>query len=197
MQAPAPKKPIIFKQAKVVGPRDDQVTIPLIHNKWISTPDTTWVTPAIMFHKKVLGDGIIDEDTFIKRLEGLVRDSTTSELKLLKKHAFLGINHSSALMMVKVDGLAKVLEGVKANGISAIVASLSELPPIEGTTNTGSDATFPSHIPPCTLGGEEMKGEYSLSTCAPHFLDNGTEWHKQLEALKKAKQGGSLIGLQP
>ena len=50
---PAVKKTITFKQFKVHCPKDDYVTIPLFHNKWIAQPDITWVTPSSMFYQKV------------------------------------------------------------------------------------------------------------------------------------------------
>jgi hypothetical protein len=54
METPAqPKRTIYFKHFKVHGLRDDIMTIPLFHNKWVAQADTTWVTPANMLHKKV------------------------------------------------------------------------------------------------------------------------------------------------
>lgn len=58
METPV-KRTIYFKQFKVHCPKDDQATIPLFHNRWVATPDTTWVTPADMFHKKVRGTSVL------------------------------------------------------------------------------------------------------------------------------------------
>lgn len=86
-------------------------TIPIIYNKWISTPDTTWFTPAIIFHKKVLGDGIVDEASFLDKLHDYTsRMTTPSEIKLLQKIAFVGIGTNSPLLMIKVEDLAKTLQ---------------------------------------------------------------------------------------
>jgi hypothetical protein len=86
-------------------------TIPIIYNKWISTPDTTWFTPAIIFHKKVLGDGIVDEASFLDKLHDYTsRMTSPSEIKLLQKIAFIGIGNNSPLLMIKVEDLAQTLQ---------------------------------------------------------------------------------------
>lgn len=45
----------LYKQFKVHCPMDDQATIPLLYNDWLPTPDTSWVTPAALFWRKVRG----------------------------------------------------------------------------------------------------------------------------------------------
>ena len=50
---PAVKKTILLRQFKVTCPKEDYVTIPLLHNKWRANPDTNWVTPPSIFYQKV------------------------------------------------------------------------------------------------------------------------------------------------
>lgn len=69
MQQPTPlKKPIIFKQFKVPTHKEDIVTTPFIFNKWVASPDTTWVTPANIFYTRVLGGALVAEEVFMAKM---------------------------------------------------------------------------------------------------------------------------------
>lgn len=196
MQAPRPKRPIICKQVKLQCPKDDIATIPIFFNKWISTPDTTWFTPALIFHKKVLGDGLVDEASFLELLHSCTsRMTTESEIKLLQRFAFVATN-SSKVLMVKVEELAITIQKMNLLGVDALVTCLKDMPPIDGTTNP-TNHTFPHNIPQCAIGEEQLKGDYSLCAIAPHFCEEGTKWAKQLAALEKAKNGKCLVPCLP
>lgn len=70
MQQPTPtKKPIKFIEFKVPTPKGDMVTTPFIFNKWVPTPDSTWVTPATIFYTRVLGGAIVSEAKFMDNLQ--------------------------------------------------------------------------------------------------------------------------------
>jgi hypothetical protein len=166
-------------------------TIPIIYNKWISNPDTTWFTPVLIFHKKVLGDGIVDEATLLDLLhQHTSRITTPSEIRLLQKIAFIG-NDNTPLLMIKVDDLAHTLQQMNKQGLAATVACLKDMPPMEGTSSPNNH-TFPHNIPQCSIGEEDLKGDYSLSATAPHLCEEGTKWALQLAALEKAKNGKCL-----
>jgi hypothetical protein len=84
-----------------------------------------------------------------------------------------------------------LLQKINNHGLAGTVACLKDMPPMEGTSNP-TNHTFPHNIPQCTIGEEELKGDYSLSATAPHLCGDGTKWALQLASLEKAKNGKCL-----
>jgi hypothetical protein len=220
METPV-KRTIFFKQFKVACPRDDVATIPLFHNKWVPTPDTTWVTPATMFYNKVrcmvpsvawkhlahtcwlhqtitastpptqvLGEGIMEEDVFQLKVQTLVsRLASKAEITTLQKHAYLGPTFQAPTPLIPVLELAAMLKGLASQEhLVATLASLEDLPPLEGSNAGGSStSTFPDTIPQCNLEDDELWGPYSLTATAGYLAAKGTKWDRQLAALEKFK----------
>jgi hypothetical protein len=183
------KRTILFKQFKVTCPREDTATIPLFHNKWVSTPDSTWVTPSTMFYQKVLGEGIMLEDEYKLEVEGLQsRQASRAEMLTLQKHAYLGPTTLEPPYLIPVQDLSAMLKALGSQHLEATLASLEDLPPLEGT-NAGRSSTsmFPDSIPLCLLDDEELWGPYSLTATANHLAAKGTKWGKQQAALEKFK----------
>jgi hypothetical protein len=72
MQQPTTnKRPIIFKQFKVPTHKEDMVTTPFMFNKWVATPDTTWVTPVNIFYTRVFGGAVVAEQEFMAKMQGI------------------------------------------------------------------------------------------------------------------------------
>ncbi|KAL4855398.1 hypothetical protein ACK3TF_003947 [Chlorella vulgaris] len=176
-----------YMQFKVHCLRDDQATIPLLCNDWLPTPDTAWVTPAALFWSKVMGEGIIGYGPFQQVVGGLVsRAPTGNELKRLKDDGFVGAHHiATTVQLVKVTDMAELMRRLAVRGVSATLACLEDLPPMDGSNQgRGSGSIFPATIPRCLVGDEELYGPYSL---APALAARGTKWGKQLAALEKFK----------
>ncbi|KAL4855767.1 hypothetical protein ACK3TF_003839 [Chlorella vulgaris] len=176
-----------YRQFKVHCLRDDQATIPLLCNDWLPTPDTAWVTPAALFWSKVMGEGIIGYGPFQQVVGGLVsRAPTGNELKRLKDDGFVGAHHiATTVQLVKVTDMAELMRRLAVRGVSATLACLEDLPPMDGSNQgRGSGSIFPATIPRCLVGDEELYGPYSL---APALAARGTKWGKQLAALEKFK----------
>lgn len=72
MQQPTTNnRPIILKQFKVPTHKEDLVTTPFIFNKWVSSPDTTWVTPVNIFYTRVFGGALVAEQEFMAKMEDI------------------------------------------------------------------------------------------------------------------------------
>ena len=138
---------------------------------------------------QVLGEGIIDDAKFREEVEAMVsRDATQAELKTLQKYAFVGPHHNGKIILVKLEDLAWLLKGLAVQGISATLACLEDLPPLEGSSaGRSSTSIFPDTIPQCPVGEEELWGPYSLTATAGQLAAKGTKWDKQLAALEKFK----------
>jgi len=94
--------------------------------------------------------------------------------------------------MVSTPSLKAYLERKKMERMDAFNKSLTEVLSKEQVMSIVSSNTplFPTKLPKCQLGDEELQGEYSLSTCFPDLFLEGTLWYKQLAKLSKAKLRG-------
>jgi len=115
------------------------------------------------------------------------RASSLSELRALEKHAFIATTQTEAIMMVEVDKLAVVLEGLQQAKLAATVAFLRDLPPVSNSSTNQVDSLFPDIIPSCSITPEELDGAYSITSIAPQLCKSGSKWGKQLAALEKWK----------
>lgn len=134
-----------------------------------------------------MGEGIIGYGPFQQVVGGLVsRAPTGNELKRLKDDGFVGAHHiATTVQLVKVTDMAELMRRLAVRGVSATLACLEDLPPMDGSNQgRGSGSIFPATIPRCLVGDEELYGPYSL---APALAARGTKWGKQLAALEKFK----------
>lgn len=191
-QPPIIQKTIIFKQYKVPTHKEDMVTTPFIFNKWVTKPDTTWVTPATIFYTRVLGGALVAEEEFMAKMKEIKRRMTTmSEKKHLEKIAFITTPHKD-IFMVEVGKLADVLEGFNKMGQAATVAFLRGMPPVEGSSSNKVDSMFPDSIPTCNITPGQLEGAYCISSIAPTLCKAGSKWGKQVAALEKWKANPPL-----
>ena len=116
------------------------------------------------------------------------RASSLSELRALEKHAFIATAQTEAIMMVEVDKLAVVLEGLQQAKLAATVAFLRDLPPVSNSSTNQVDSLFPDSIPSSSITPEELDGAYSITSIAPQLCKSGSKWGKQLAALEKQEE---------
>ncbi len=118
------------------------------------------------------------------------RNATKGELKWLEEHAFI-VTDTGVMLMAEVDKLAGVLEEFDEMNLSATLAFLKGMPPMEGNNGSSSSSTtgsmFPDSIPTCTISPEELEGPYSITSIAPQLCKKGSMWKKQVAALVKWK----------
>lgn len=115
------------------------------------------------------------------------RATSLSELRALEKHVFIATAQTQAIMMVEVDKLAVVLEGLQQAKLAATVAFLRDLPPLSNNSSNQVDSLFPDSIPNCSISPEELDGAYSITSIAPQLCKSGSKWGRQLAALEKWK----------
>lgn len=94
--------------------------------------------------------------------------------------------------MVSTPSLKAYLEEKKIEKMFPFIKSLKDVELKEKVMSIISSNTplFPTKLPKCQLGDEELQGEYSLTTCFPDLAMEGTLWYKQLAKLSKAKLKG-------
>lgn len=117
--------------------------------------------------------------------------TSQSELNLLEKHAFI-VTSNNTMLMVEVDKLAHVLEGMQMVQLAATVAFLRGMPPVEGSSGSNVQSLFPDTIPTCTISPGQLEGAYSIPSIAPSLCQADTKWGKQLAALQKWKTSPPL-----
>ena len=186
-----PRKLIMFKEVKLTCPKNDMASIPFINNKWIAPTDMGWYTPAIIFHNKVMGDGIVEKIKFMEDIQPLpTRMTTQSELNHLAKLNYIA-KDTPPMVLVDVESLLQHLTTYNNPSLAPTVASLLDIP-LQLTNNAHlvvEELIFPHSIPSCSIGEEELMGTFSLSATYPHMCEEGTKWAKQLVALRKIKEG--------
>jgi hypothetical protein len=120
------------------------------------------------------------------------RSASKAEVLTLQKHAYLGpttpLDPITLVQVSNMVAMLKTLPKEKLDMLAATLASLEDLPALEGS-NAGRSSTsiFPDTIPQCHLDDEELWGPYSLSATAGQLAASGTKWAKQLAALEKFK----------
>jgi len=176
---------ITIKEVKVSGQRDDLVTLPFIHNKWVGEEgDSSPMVPSPTFHGKVMGQ-LMAEEAWVQDMQQLegTRAISHSEGTWLIKHHYLQ-QHSPTAIMLPTSKLADYLEASMAELLPATISSLREVATVQqllSFNRAHSSTLFPEKLPKCTLGGEHLIGSFSLRST------QGTTFRRQLDKLEAFK----------